>query len=52
MTVVALNIIVLYALTARWSESQAEIDPSLMSSPMVSTRPPRLPRSRLRTKGF
>jgi hypothetical protein len=26
LTVVALNIIVLYALTARWSESQAEID--------------------------
>ncbi len=28
LTVVALNIIVLYALTARWSESQAEIDPA------------------------
>ena len=26
LTVVALNVIVLYALTARWSESQAEID--------------------------
>ena len=26
LTVVALNIIVLYALTARWSESQAEIE--------------------------
>lgn len=26
LTVIALNIIVLYALTARWSESQAEID--------------------------
>ena len=26
LTVMALNIIVLYALTARWSESQAEID--------------------------
>jgi hypothetical protein len=26
LTAVALNIIVLYALTARWSESQAEID--------------------------
>jgi hypothetical protein len=25
LTVLALNIIVLYALTARWSESQAEI---------------------------
>ena len=27
LTVVALNIIVLYALTARWSESTAELDP-------------------------
>ena len=27
MTVIALNIIVLYALTARWSESRAELDP-------------------------
>jgi hypothetical protein len=26
LTVMALNIIILYALTARWSESQAEID--------------------------
>jgi hypothetical protein len=28
LTVVALNIIVLYALTARWSESQSEIEPA------------------------
>jgi hypothetical protein len=28
LTVIALNIIVLYALTARWSESQAEINPA------------------------
>ena len=27
LTVVALNIIVLYALTARWSESKAELEP-------------------------
>ena len=27
LTVIALNIIVLYALTARWSESKAELDP-------------------------
>ena len=28
LTVVALNVIVLYALTARWSESAAELDPT------------------------
>jgi hypothetical protein len=28
LTVIALNVIVLYALTARWSESKAEIDAS------------------------
>ncbi len=28
LTVMALNIIVLYALTARWSESRAELNPS------------------------
>ncbi len=30
LTVIALNIIVLYALTARWSESKAELDASRM----------------------
>jgi uncharacterized membrane protein (DUF2068 family) len=30
LTVMALNIIVLYALTARWSESRAELDASRM----------------------
>jgi hypothetical protein len=28
LTVVALNIIVLYALTARWNESQADLGPT------------------------
>ena len=28
MTVIALNVIVLYALTARWSESTADLDPA------------------------
>jgi hypothetical protein len=29
LTVIALNIVVLYALTARWSESRADLDPAL-----------------------